>query len=526
MAFNTLLDRFEERSKDIYGRFSAKESAGDQPYVSIRPGSKDANEEIRGDIRLLPLSESARRDRTRVSKFLKSPAGLRFTAKQLLLQTGNTFSNQVYNPLSPLLHTVPMVHVRRDIPTSLFIATVPGILQNSTVDEITTKFSAAGEMNLKSLAVTFGKIGKSQLNRVIKPFTSQNATFESSRPEAKVFGGKDKLGQEKTYSPRLFDPQPLSMRGVPNRNIVANMKSQILNTARNKIRDIFKQSPIAQSAKNNKQDIHSGRATNLEEAAANFRKTFNKGAEDKNYEKPNNANRLKSTYLEERLPGTDDGSTPGKTELKDILNIPTGNEKNLVYAISDTPKERSTGTGVEALSANTITAPTDVSPDIIKFIFKHDTSTIQFRALLSSIKESVKTEFDEKRYVGRTERFVTYGGAKRSVSLSFNVVAFSKEELNTVWSKINFLTGLAYPTGIKNGFMIPPLFNMTVGKLYDAQPCYLDSLDYDFLDESITFDIDQEVPFAVNVSMQIQLLEKRSKFYNSPFYAITEGKAT
>lgn len=513
MAFNTLLDRFEERSKDIYGRFSAKESAGDQPYVSIRPGSKDANEEIRGDIRLLPLSESARRDRTRVSKFLKSPAGLRFTAKQLLLQTGNTFSNQVYNPLSPLLHTVPMVHVRRDIPTSLFIATVPGILQNSTVDEITTKFSVAGETNLKSLAVTFGK---SQLNRVIKPFTSQNATFKSSRPEAKVFGGKDEKGNENPYSPRLFDPQPLSMRGVPNRNIVANMKSQILNTARNKIRDIFKQSPIAQSAENNKQDIHSGRATDLFTAAQKFRENFDKGTNTS----PNKGarSRFYSNYLDEHAtPWLDDqdytknSAEPGKTELKDNINTNT-----ISYKITNTASEISKPIDTSFVKSN----------DIIQFIFTHHTDKVQFRALLSSIKESVKTEFDEKRYVGRTERFVTYGGAKRSVSLSFNVVAFSEAELKGVWSKINFLTGLAYPTGIKNGFMVPPLFNMTVGGLYDAQPCYLDSLDYDFLDESITFDIDKEVPFAVNVSMQIQLLEKRSKFYNSPFYAITEGKAT
>lgn len=490
MPFNTLLDRFEAKSQDIYGRFSAKGEPTDQPYVSIRPGSKDANEEIRGDLRLLPLSESARRDRIRVSKFLKSPAGLRFSANQLLLQTGNTFSNQVYNPLSPLLHTVPMVHTRRDIPTSLFIATIPGILQNSTVDEISTKFAVAGETNLKSLAVTFGK---SQLNRVIKPFTSQNATFESSRPEAKVFTNT---------GPRLFDPQPLNMRGVPNRNIVANAKSQILNTARNKIRQIFKQSPI--DTRTDQENIHAGRATNLEAAITQFRENFFNDQAKKNIE-TKRSYRLYGDYFK----GNQNTGTRQPTQLSDAINLKS-------YTITNTASEISKSDDTSFEKSN----------DIIRFIFTHHTDTIQFRALLSSIKESVKTEFDEKRYVGRTERFVTYGGAKRSVNLSFNVVAFSEGELEGVWSKINFLTGLAYPIGIKNGFMVPPLFNMTVGGLYDAQPCYVESLDYDFLDESITFDINKEVPFAVNVSMQIQLLEKRSKFYNSPFYAITEGKAT
>jgi len=66
------------------------------------------------------------------------------------------------------------------------------------------------------------------------------------------------------------------------------------------------------------------------------------------------------------------------------------------------------------------------------------------------------------------------------------------------------------------------LFTITVGEIYDVQPCYIESLDYDFLDDSITFDIDREVPFAINVTMQLSILEKRSKFHDSPFYKITE----
>ncbi len=70
--------------------------------------------------------------------------------------------------------------------------------------------------------------------------------------------------------------------------------------------------------------------------------------------------------------------------------------------------------------------------------------------------------------------------------------------------------------------MVPPLFKITIGSIYDNQPCYIESLDYDFLDETITFDINKEVPFAVNVNMQLSILEKRSKFFDSPFYKITE----
>ncbi len=85
----------------------------------------------------------------------------------------------------------------------------------------------------------------------------------------------------------------------------------------------------------------------------------------------------------------------------------------------------------------------------------------------------LKPEFTEQRYVGRTERFVTYGGVKRSVALNFNVVAFSAEEQYGMWQRVNYLSGLAFPKNVVNGFMVPPLFKITVGGLYDNQPCYL-----------------------------------------------------
>jgi len=168
----------------------------------------------------------------------------------------------------------------------------------------------------------------------------------------------------------------------------------------------------------------------------------------------------------------------------------------------------------------------NVNADIIKFIFSDadGNNPIHFRALISSIKESVKPEYNEQRYVGRIERFVTYSGAKRSVSLQFNIAAMTAAELDSMWLRINNLSGRAFPKGIsRNGFMVPPLFRMTIGNIYKDQPCYIDNLDFDFLDESITFDVDREVSQVINVQMNLVLLEKRTKTYDSPFYEITQA---
>lgn len=167
--------------------------------------------------------------------------------------------------------------------------------------------------------------------------------------------------------------------------------------------------------------------------------------------------------------------------------------------------------------------------DIISFRFKtvgttqEETEYIPFRAFISTITESVKPEHNEQRYIGRTERFITYSGAKRTASIEFNIVAFSEKEIDAMWTRINYLTGLAFPKGVSaSGFMIPQLFKITIGKIYQDQPCYIESLDYTMLDEMTTFDIDREVAQVIKVQMNISLIEKTSRYYNSPFYQITE----
>jgi hypothetical protein len=192
-------------------------------------------------------------------------------------------------------------------------------------------------------------------------------------------------------------------------------------------------------------------------------------------------------------------------------------------------------TEYDVLNYAKVLAPRQDTKDIIKFRFKTNTSNSSttsatgpseavFRAFISSIRESVKPEFNEQRYIGRTERYVNYAGVKRTVSLEFNIVAFSKDEIDVMWMRVNYLTGLAFPQGASlSGFMVPPLFKMTIGNIYADQPCYIDSLDYDFLDDKITFDIDKEVSQVINVKMNVTLLEKTTRFYDTPFYQITEN---
>jgi len=566
MAFTTLADRFEEKSKEIYNRFSAN---GFQPVV-VKPdtdGVFGSRSRIKNDTRSVP-TVSVLRDTKRVSSFLNTADGRLFITKQLLLQTGNTFENtRIYNPLSPLQNVVPFVHARRHIPTqvitSIFLNPyLPGTLQPSTVNTISGKFEIVGriqalDFSKKGFLRDIGGIAKSyigmQLKNAIKILPSEQ-NYYTGRPEYKAFGySKGELLPAFSPGPVLYDPQPISQRGIPKLGVVANIKSKLLSLVRAEsigpaflakrfgnrrldipldlLRDPRDTSLLTteqyKELQTKREDLFTPttpeKPSSFVLAANEFRKSF--------YEKNGRgSSRLRSKYFTEFANGVDDinttnpvvassTATSGKTGIIDPYNFAN-------FVSNDTTDSAGSSGNVRTSDrlnyANIEKA--QQNNDLIYFYFKRmdaNANPVHFRALISSIKESIKPEFNEQRYVGRTERFVTYGGAKRGLNLVFNIAAFSNKEVDGMWSRVNYLSGLAFPIDVKNGFMIPPLFKLSIGGLYDDQPCYIESLDYDFLDETITFN-NRQVPFAVNVNMQLSILEKRSKFYDSPFYKITE----
>ena len=525
MAFETLAERFEKSSQQIYTRFAAKQTPESKPYISIIPDSAQSRNRIKEDTRSVPVV-STLRDQNRVSKFLRSSDGLLFISKQALLQTGNTFVNtKLFNPLSTQLSAIPFLHPRRHIVQNTLRVSVPGLLQNTTVNTISNKFDIVGSLQTniaeRGLLKTIGSVAKSYLATQLK--NAANAVlpipqnYLQSRPEYNTFNYNIPGGT----GPILFDPQPLDQRGIARLSISANIKAAVATKVRSAVTNFAKTRLNLSLPKALRgivpvitdEPIDQDIIKNFEGAAAKFRQNF--------YDKNRNITRLKSRYFGE--------SSNGVSEAADSVNRvfakPSRQDSSQKYRDSYNVTSSVTTLDENTINYGNVIKEQEPNSDIIKFIFREadDSNPVYFRALLSSIKESIKTEFNEQRYVGRTERFVTYGGAKRSVNLGFNVVAFSKDEIDGVWTKINYLSGLAFPKDVQNGFMVPPLFKITIGGIYENQPCYIETLDYDFLDESITFDIDKEVPFAVNVTMQLSLFEKRSKFYDSPFYKITEN---
>jgi hypothetical protein len=561
VTFTTLEARFNATADTLYRRYDNAEQ-----LQQIKPNSSSSRSRIKDDSRALPIVSTGR-DLAVMGKFLTSldKGGPQFLAKQLLLQTGNTFAEtRLYNPLGVLIHTLPFVHRPRNVgkvPAILSsIQTDRGALQTETINKFTQGQSGPIGRLISGVATA----ATAPFRAIATEPTKVNGFYE--RPEDKLIVGKSlqtfelqslsTRGERKT-GPELSKLLP-TLREFSLFTIVANAKhrgiitwdASIGGNARRSTTPKQTYSGVAKTlyAIDNRYltavDSVDITETKLQVPDDDtFTSQFNRFKSQKFYtyeDKPSTGLTKKTeTGNFADLEGTlfnnpyfssqysYNLSTPGANNSLDIQSNGVSNIRDPYNSIVVPEYTDIQRVALESGSMvyNKISGNKREKSDIIQFVFNaiDGSEPVHFRALISNIKQNVKPEYNETRYVGRTERFVTYAGAKRSTTLEFNVIALSRRELENMWTRINYLTGLAFPRGAStSGFMIPPLFKLTVGGIYDNQPCYVESLDFTMLDESITFDIDKEVSQTIAVSMTITLLEKRSAFYNSPFYGISQ----
>ena len=110
---------------------------------------------------------------------------------------------------------------------------------------------------------------------------------------------------------------------------------------------------------------------------------------------------------------------------------------------------------------------------------------IHFRAFLDNISDSYDADWKDTQYIGRGEKFYTYGGFNRKVSLSWTVAAQSKIELIPMYKKLNYLASTLAPDyNPVGGFMRGNLVKLTVGGYLYEQPGIITSLSYEIKEDS------------------------------------------
>lgn len=169
------------------------------------------------------------------------------------------------------------------------------------------------------------------------------------------------------------------------------------------------------------------------------------------------------------------------------------------------------GKGDELQQTDVLTEALGVDEqDIIPFVFNFYTpgsSTdkyLYFRALLDSLSDSYSASWTGVKYIGRAEEFHTYNGFGRTISFGFKAAAFSRQQLNPIYNKLNHLVGSTAPTyGSEGLFMRGTLLKLTIGDYLKEQNGFLTSVGLTWnTDYPWEIEGDLKVPHMLDVSCE------------------------
>jgi hypothetical protein len=495
------------------GLITNKNTPTNNTLVEIKPYSSGVADRsfILQNSQALPLV-SGPRDVERMKKYLLSGRGISFLAFQQRLQAGNTFGqSRTYNPLS--IPTAinnyadsslnnPLVRVSRIIANDTLInPELWGRLQKETVigtqDRLRVKFVGGAKRTDSALSRAIGSAANRFINGVLDrtnvrvPGIATRATnWVNSRLGTKFsLGNTVNLGQISRGLGTIAATGNAILRGLNASNSTL-VKDQTAY-------DALYAADLWPVMKENDGNIRSHQG---EKAAYLDRATLAIAAA----KQLNNANKATTAYGVD--PTNDYRSSADYTDsVRSATGTKTFNGITTATYIKDDFNLQDNKGIIDASFLNGV----NDGKDYIKFkiavpgVFD---SGISFRAFIEDINHSAKGQYEDVRYVGRPERFVTYKGMNRTLTFSMYLIAFSEAELDTIWTRANMLNKLVYPIDNAGGFMVPPLAKITIGNVITNQPGYVENIDMRF--QEIPWDIDKELPQAIKLNMTYNIIEK------------------
>lgn len=184
---------------------------------------------------------------------------------------------------------------------------------------------------------------------------------------------------------------------------------------------------------------------------------------------------LENKNLETRVGLGDPG-----TSQKDLTSYTQGSGIGPVDKVNSLPLYESTG-----VTANTR------KNDFVKFRFSvPDTDNpkkrtyIHFRAFLDGVTDNYTSNYETLRYMGRTDPLYRFQGFERNVVLSWTIAAQSKEELITMYTKLNYLQSVMAGDYTSKGYFAGNIVNLTVGGYFWETPGVITSMNISVPSES------------------------------------------
>ena len=160
--------------------------------------------------------------------------------------------------------------------------------------------------------------------------------------------------------------------------------------------------------------------------------------------------------------------------------------------------------------------------DFIKFRIRDavNGNWINFPALVTGITDNSQASYSPINYIGRPEAVYVYQNRTRSVSFNLKVVAFSEEDLEINWVKIDKLKGLTQPeykpffnegdteTGEETRPVAPYIY-LTIGDMFINTPGFFESVNITIPDASSWEIIDgKQFPHMCDISLSFTYIGK------------------
>ena len=160
----------------------------------------------------------------------------------------------------------------------------------------------------------------------------------------------------------------------------------------------------------------------------------------------------------------------------------------------------------------------DIDKDKDKSLIKFQIGSIKFKAYLDSLEDGFAPDWSGEQDQGRADQRYQYGGFERTVSTGFLVPILSEDQRASTWQKLSDLADLTYPVYGSQGFY-GQRTTMTIGDLYVNKSVIITDLGYSWDNETpweITDGI--QAPYYTQVSISFTLLgskpQKGGTIYN------------
>ena len=415
-------------------------------------------------------------DLERVSKFLISPQGLQFIAKQELLSTQNpivpgrpnrsTPLKGFYNPLATLAQTAASgtgLHIERQ-------GLLPVFDSADKYEKVYLTLSNDQDSNrLENLYLT-KVVGKTIGGRRVK------STGISTNPNLLLsyLGGS---GITKTNI-QFADNRVYGLSNTEGRGVFTYTQAQL-------------EDQISRGQTPTGLDIGQDFRRNIKRIPGNAKQRqtglFGKGA-TRDYLDPK-VNKITRVGIGDPGKRTRDRSHLYKTDFDTIDKVST------------LPLYRGSVADLKSHSR-----------DFIRFRFEvldnqseNSATYVHFRAFLGAINDNFSGQWDTKQFVGRGDQFYNYKGFTRDISLNFTVHPQSREEMKAMYQKLTYLASTLAPDySGDGGYMKGNITRLTVGSYFYRIPGFISNLTYT-VPENASWEIAFDQPEGGNEQDQLEV---------------------